>query len=216
MGRPKRADEAGSIYHMLNRANRRDKLFFKDEDYEAFERVLTESVARYKLDLFRDCTMPDHWHLCVRPLVDGEMSRFAQWLTLTPTQRWNAHYDTAGDGHLYQGRYKWFPIQDDEHFLTVFRYVERNAYSAELCLTPDVWRFVSLYRRKHGTAKEKSLLSKWPLPRHRDWIRCVTVALSDKEIKRLHWSKTRSCPCGEETWVESVARPFDLEITMRP
>jgi putative transposase len=77
MGRPKRTDKAGCIYHMLNRANRRDKLFSKDEDYEAFERVLTESVARHKLDLFSDCIMPNHWRLCVRPLVNGEMSRFA-------------------------------------------------------------------------------------------------------------------------------------------
>jgi REP element-mobilizing transposase RayT len=52
MGRPKRADEAGCIYHMLNRANRRDKLFFKDADYEAFERVLTEAVARHQLVVF--------------------------------------------------------------------------------------------------------------------------------------------------------------------
>jgi putative transposase len=216
MGRPKRADETGCIYHMLNRANRRDKLFFKDADYEAFERVLTEAVARHQLDLFCFCIMPNHWHLCVRPRVDGEMSRFAQWLTLTHTQRYNAHYDTVGYGHLYQGRYKSFPVQDDEHFLTVCRYVERNALAAQLCETPDAWRFGSLHRWKHGTAKEKSLLTTWPIPRHRDWIGCVTMALTDKEIQRLHWSKTRGCPFGEETWVESVARRFDLEMTMRP
>ena len=81
---------------MLNRGNRRDKLFFKDADYEAFERVLTEAVARHQLDLFCFCVLPNHWHLCVRPRVDGEMSRFAQWLTLTHTQRYNAHYETVG------------------------------------------------------------------------------------------------------------------------
>jgi putative transposase len=42
------------------------------------------------------------------------------------------------------------------------------------------------------------------------------MAISDRELKRLEWSETRGCPFGEETWVEQVARTFDLETTMRP
>ena len=216
MGRPKRADEAGCIYHMLNRANRRMEIFQKEADYEAFERVLTDAVAKYKIELFSYCLMPNHWHLCVRPLVDGELSRFAHWLTLTHTQRYNAHYKSTGEGHLYQGRYKSFPVQDDEHFLTVCRYVERNAFSAELCEAPELWRYGSLFRWVSGTAHEKRLLSAWPIARHRNWVQRVTMALSDKELKRLHWSNARGCPFGEDSWVESVARRFDLEMTMRP
>ena len=216
MGRPKRSDEAGCIYHMLNRANRRDEIFEKETDYEAFERVLIEAVSRYKVELFSYCLMPNHWHLCVRPGVDGEMSRFAQWLTLTHTQRYNAHYKTVSHGHLYQGRYKSFPVQDDEHFLTVCRYVERNAFTAELCQAPDQWQYGSLHRWKHGTTKEKKMLAPWPITRHRNWVDVVTMALSDNELKRLRWSRQRGCPFGEESWVESVARRFDLEMTMRP
>ena len=52
MGRPKRADEAKCVYHMLNRANRRIAIFEKDADYEAFERVMTEAVERFQIDLF--------------------------------------------------------------------------------------------------------------------------------------------------------------------
>ena len=150
------------------------------------------------------------------PLADGEMSRFAQWLTLTHTQRYNAHYKKMGEGHLYQGRYKSFPVQDDEHFLTVCRYVERNAYTAELCKAPEKWRFGSLFRWSHGSMQEKRLLSSWPIPRRQNWVQYVRMELSTKEIERLHWSITRGCPFGEDTWVESVARHFNLEMTMRP
>ena len=153
MGRPPRADEANGIYHMLNRANRREPFFLKTEDYEAFERILAAAVARSRIKFFAYCLMPNHWHLVVRPEVDGEMGRFGQWLGLTHTQRYHAHYDTAGEGHLYQGRFKSFPVQDGDHFLTVCRYVERNAYTAELCESPDQWRFGSLWRWAHGTAK---------------------------------------------------------------
>ena len=61
------------------------------------------------------CLMPNHWHLLAWPREDGDLSRFVGWLTLTHTQRWHAHHRTAGTGHLYQGRFKSFPVQSDEH-----------------------------------------------------------------------------------------------------
>lgn len=217
MGRPKRSDEAGVIYHMLNRANRRATIFHKDGDYEAFERILVQALDRCPdIALFSYCLMPNHWHLVLRPTKDGEMSRFAQWLGLTHTQRYNAHYGTIGQGHLYQGRYKSFPIEDDEHFLSVCRYVERNAYTAELCQTPESWRYSSLYRWRNGTAKEKSLLSKWPIARRPNWLSWVTEPLSAKEQKRLQWSIRRGAPFGNDSWVESTARRLALESTLRP
>ncbi|GMQ80089.1 MAG: hypothetical protein BMS9Abin04_030 [Planctomycetia bacterium] len=70
--------------------------------------------------------------LVVWPRKDKDLSRFTGWLTLTHTQRWHAHRHSAGTGHVYQGRFKSFPVQSDEHFLTVCRYVERNALRANL------------------------------------------------------------------------------------
>ena len=87
MGRPKRAADGGVIYHVLNRANARLTIFEKDEDYEAFERVLHEAVKRTATRLVAYCVMPNHWHLVVWPREDGELSRFTGWLTLTHTQR---------------------------------------------------------------------------------------------------------------------------------
>ena len=54
------------------------------------------------------CLMPNHWHLVVWPRDDGDLSRFVGWLTLTHTQRWHAHRQSVGQGHLYQGRFKSF------------------------------------------------------------------------------------------------------------
>ena len=94
MGRIKRADAAGAIYHMLNRGNRRATMFEKEADFEAFERILIDAVAKFEIELFSYCVLSNHWHLVVGPKVDGEMSRFAQWLTLTltHTQRYHAHH----------------------------------------------------------------------------------------------------------------------------
>lgn len=216
MGRPNRADKAGAIYHMLNRANRRATIFHKEQDYVAFEQILVEALDRTDLKLFSYCLMPNHWHLVVSPQVDGAMGQFGQWIGLTHTQRYNAHYDTIGQGHLYQGRYKSFPVQDDDHFLTVCRYVERNAYTAQLCPSPEAWRFGSLWRWKQGSATEKELLSSWPIARRPGWVKWVTEALSSKEQARLQWCMKRGAPFGDDAWTESTARRFNLESTMRP
>ncbi|WP_198953686.1 transposase [Rhodopirellula sp. MGV] len=216
MGRAPRVDVAGHCYHILNRANHRETVFHKDGDYEAFEAILAEAVARSDVDLLAYCLMPNHWHMVVRPNVDGEMSRFCQWLTLTHTQRYNAHYEITGHGHLYQGRYKSFPIQDDDHFLTVCRYVERNAFTAQLCESPENWRWGSLFRWKYGSTKEKTLLGSWPIARRPKWSEWVRMELSERELKKLRWSVERGAPYGDEGWTESIARRYNLEMTMRP
>ena len=174
MGRPKRADEGGLIHCVLNRANARMAIFAKDGDSEALELVLEEAVDRTQTGLLAYCVMPNHWHLIVWPHQDGEVSRFAGWLALTHTQRWHAHRHTRGSGHVYQGRFKSFPVQGDEHFLTACRYVERNALRANLVERAEDWRWCSLDRQKLSTAGGTSRLSAWPLERPRNWVELVT------------------------------------------
>ncbi len=140
MGRPQRASKGGFIYHALNRANAGLPIFEKEGDYEAFENILEEAVERYDVRLLSYQLMPNHWHLVVWPRKDGDLSKFIGWLTLTHTQRWHAHRQSAGTGHLYQGRFKSFVVQDDGHYLTVCRYVERNALRAGLAERADAWQ----------------------------------------------------------------------------
>ena len=146
MPRPPRADEAGGLYHALNRGNARARIFRKEDDYKAFERILAEGLERYVVQLYCFELMPSHWHLVLRPDRAGEMSRFLRWITATHTMRYHAHYHTSGEGHVYQGRFKSFPIQEDGHFLAVCRYVERNALRARLVQLAEAWRWGSLRR----------------------------------------------------------------------
>ena len=216
MGRPKRAADGGLIYHVLNRSNARMTIFAQEGDYEAFERVLEEAVARTQTRLLAYCVMPNHWHLVLWPREDGELSKFTGWLTLTHTQRWHAHRGTTGSGHVYQGRFKSFPVQDDEHFYTVCRYVERNALRANLVERAEEWKWGSLYRWKCGTAKEKSLLSAWPLARRPGWVDHVNAVQSEAELAAVRRSVNRGRPFGETTWLDDVVPRLALETTLRP
>ena len=143
-----RVDVGDVVYHVLNRRVGRMTLFEKDEDYAAFEQVLSEAHPRSPMRLLAYCLMPNHWHLVLWPRHDGELSRYMQWLTTTHMRRWHAHHGTRGTGALYQGRYKSFPVQEDGHFLVVCRYVERNALRAGLVERAEQWAWSSLWRRQ--------------------------------------------------------------------
>ena len=215
MGRPLRAAEGGYVYHVLNRANARLTIFRNDADYEAFERVLVEAVKRTQTRLLSYCVMPNHWHLVLWPPDDGMLSRFVGWLTLTHTQRWHAHHQNTGSGHLYQGRFKSFPIQQDEHFLTVCRYTERNALRARLVRRAENWRWSSLWRRQHGTERQRELLSEWPVPCPETWVEEVNAPQTEAELEALRLCTRRGRPFGDETWAKETAAVLGLETTLR-
>jgi putative transposase len=215
MGRPKRAADGGLIYHVLNRANAKMRIFEEDEDYLAFERIVQQAIDRTKTRLLAYCVMPNHWHLVVWPRQDGELSQFAGWLTLTHTQRWHANRDSAGSGHLYQGRFKSFPVQDDSHFYTVVRYVERNALRANLVERAEDWPWGSLFRAKIGSLKIQPQLTAWPLARPQDWIEYVNTPLSDNELAALRRCVIRGNPFGEPQWCNQMVRRLGLQSTLR-
>lgn len=215
MGRPKRADEAGGIYHALNRGNARAAIFHKPEDFDAFERILADGLALYPCEILAYQLMPNHWHFVLRPTEDGGMSNFLRWVSLTHTMRLHAHYHTAGEGHIYQGRFKSFPVQDDNHFLTVSRYVERNALRANLVDKAEDWKWGSLSRWLDRIERDPKLLSSWPVPRLPNWAARVNAPLSDNELKAIRRSVKRGAPLGNEAWVEQTVRRLGLETTLR-
>jgi putative transposase len=224
MARQRRVIEGGHVYHVLNRATARAGLFLKEEDYAAFERTLAEARGRYPLRMLSYVLMPNHFHLVVWPRrgEGGMVSEFMRWLQVTHTQRWHAHYHTAGTGHLYQGRFKSFPVEGDRHVRVVCRYVERNPLRAGLCRRAEGWRWSSLYRRLHGEAcppEEAGLLSEWPEGTGMSagrWAAFVNRAQGAKEVAALRRSLVRGAPFGSAAWVLSTAAAQGLEHTLRP
>ena len=215
MGRLHRAAEGGYVYHVLNRANARLAIFDDDGDFAAFEKILGQAVARFETRLLAYCLMPNHWHLVVWPRKDGELSGLVGWLTLTHTQRWHAHRRSAGSGHVYQGRFKSFPIQEDEHFYTVARYLERNALRANLVARAEDWRWGSLYRWVRGSGEDKELLAAWPSPRRQNWVDHVNSPQTGAEIQAVRRGIQRCRPFGDAVWTERTVHEMDLESALR-
>jgi putative transposase len=218
MPRRARSIVGGYVYHILNRANARSTIFKKSADYEAFERVLTEAHERVPLRILSYTIMPSHWHMVVWPRQGqhSQVSEFFRWFTLTHTQRWHAHHRTAGTGHLYQGRFKSFPVESDDHFLTMVRYVERNPLRANLVERAQDWRWSSLWRHLSGDKELAKLLSDWPIERPRHWLKQVNQPLTECELTAIRRCLQRGAPFGDEEWTQRTIKRLGLESTVRP
>jgi putative transposase len=216
MPRQKRIDEAGAIYHVINRGNARQKIFLKHEDYEAFIGILSEGLEKYPVELFAFTLMPNHWHLVLRPSKDGQMGKLLRWITATHSLRYHAHYQTRGEGHIYQSRFKSFPVQDDSHFYVLCRYVERNPVRANLVKRAEEWRYGSLFRWNQPVEPSPRILSRWPIPRLANWNDRVNEPLSESELSAIRTSVNRGRPYGDEQWTEEVAEKHGIWFTLRP
>ena len=131
----------------LSRAQPRKRTgtdFRKDGDYAAFERVLCETLARKPMRILGYLVMPNHWHMVLWPEHDGDLAAFMQRLTTTHVRRWHLHRKTVGCGHLYQGTYKSFPMEADEHLLTVWLMWSAMPCMRDLSRAED-WRWSSLW-----------------------------------------------------------------------
>jgi putative transposase len=213
MPRSARASVGGICYHVLNRGNAKQDVFHKDADYAAFVKLLAESQEQRPMRLLAYCLMPNHFHLVVWPRADGDLSRWMQWLMNAHVRRYHQHYHTAGDGHIWQGRFKAFPVQSDDHLLGVLRYVERNPLRARMVKRAEQWPWSSLsaVTNKHWP----DMLHRGPTPRPRHWLKRVHQPLTDAELTAMRRCVNKGVPLGSPIWVTRTANRLALTHTLR-
>jgi putative transposase len=131
------------------------------------------------------------------------------WLITTHVRRCLRRYRHSG--HVWQGRYRAFPIQKDDHLRTVIRYVERNFLRAGLvdCVEARPWSSLSVPR--HGPT-----LDPGPVPRGPGWLAFVQAPMTEVEAEVVHLSIRRDRPFGADAWTRATAERLGLEFTLRP
>lgn len=163
------------------------------------------------------CIMPNHWHMVLWPERDGELSAFVQQVSNLHVKRWKKAHQEIGLGHLYQGRFKSFPIQTDAYFHTVVRYVERNPLRANLVSRAEAWPWSSLGQE---SPSDPIPLAPWPVPqpseRHGErWREWVNQPQTELELQSLRTCAVRGRPFGDESWAKQIATNLDLDATLR-
>jgi putative transposase len=210
MPRNPRSSQGGYCYHVLNRGNARKTVFFKDGDYIAFIKLLKEAHEQTPMRLLAYCLMPNHFHLVLWPHHDGDLSNYMGWLMTAHVRHYHQHYHSSG--HIWQGRFRDFPIQEDDHLLTVLRYVERNPLRANLVRSAADWRWSSIGPVWEGAP----LLDLGPVRRPSDWLGFVNEPQTEKEVERMRECTRRRRPFGAVPWQKQTAARLGLEASLRP
>jgi len=221
--------------HVLNRGNGQAEVFHDEDDYAGFVALLRLACDRVPMRIVAACLMPNHFHLVVRPRADGDLGRWMQWLMTSHVRRHHRRHGTSG--HVWQGRFKSFPIQRREPVAaeraagvvqtanplwTVVRYVERNPLRAGLVERAEDWPWSSLgwwQSRKGGRAPSPAGAE--PIPffspeRPANWLKTVNGAQTEKELAGLRQCVIRGRPFGNELWTRRIAARLGLESALRP
>jgi putative transposase len=213
MPRTARGSIGGYSYHVINRGNARAAVFHKSADYAAFVEIMAEASVRVPMRLLAYCLMPNHFHFALWPQGDGDLSRWMHWLLTTHVRRYLRHYHSSG--HIWQGRFKAFPIEGDDHLLTVLRYIERNPLRARLVGRAEDWPWSSL-RWLSQPDKAPLKLDPGTAPRGLGWLEWINEASTDPELQRLRESIRRDRPFGSPEWTLRTAQHLGLESSLRP
>jgi len=127
-------------HHVTQRGNRRQPVFFSDEDYAAYRDLVTEACAAHGVHCLAWCLMPNHVHLILTPRdEDGLRAALAD-----AHRRYSRRINFAHGwtGYLWQGRFASYPM-DEAHLMTAIRYVELNPVKAQLVARAEDWPWSS-------------------------------------------------------------------------
>lgn len=211
MPRVSRGLADGLIYHIINRGNGRQQVFHTEGDYRAFVDLMAEAKERHPVKVFAWCIMPNHFHLLVSPERADDLSRWMQWFMTSHVRRYHRFHKSSG--HIWQGRYKSFIVQEDKHLLTAVRYIEGNPVRAHLVQSAKEWSWSSHIGR---TANDESIVDDLQIELPVDWTNYVDQTLTDCELERIRNSMQRQTPFGSPPWQMRICRELGLESTLKP
>ena len=140
MPRLSRAVFAGVPHHITQRGNRRDDVFFSDEDRLSYLDWLHEYCKKHDVDVLAYCLMTNHIHIVAVPNSEDGLQRVLKPLHMRYAQRVNRA--KGWKGHLWQGRFFSSPL-DDAYLLAAIRYVERNSIRVGLADKAEDYRWSS-------------------------------------------------------------------------
>ena len=199
------------IYHIINRGNRREAVFHDSYDYDKFLKLLLESKEKYSIKIYAYCLMPNHFHLVIYTKYADSLSQAMHWISSSYVRYYNKRYNISG--HLWQGRYKSFIVQEDTYLLVLLKYVEANPKRARIVKDCVLYKYSSAKSRVYSVndciLDEPSIL----LPNN--WYEYINSDEKKVDIESIRNSIGRQSPLGDENWRYEMSKKYGLESTLK-
>ena len=190
----------GLYYHIYNRGNNRQSIFFQLENYLYFLR----NVKRYIVPLAKVvvyCLMPTHYHILVRNETsefyknsEVSISRAMMRLSVSYTKAINKRFERVGS--LFQGQFQAKPIQNYPHLLNLCVYIHANPVKDGLVAAPEDWiysNYLEWLGQRDGTLVD------------REFIQENFVSPAEYQKLVMQYIKTRYLPDDVRMYLESFS-----------
>ncbi len=213
MPRTARIVVPGVPYHVTQRGNRRQNVFFSDDDRRLYLSWLKDYAEKHGLTILAYCLMPNHVHLVVIPLEADSISKVLHALHTRYSNLMNATHGWTG--HLWQGRF-FSTALDEPHLWRAVRYVERNPARAGLVPRADEYPWSSA--AFHAGKRHDKLIrsdTEWRAPME-GWDQVLNEAEPESDLAILRDRTRRGFPCGDEAFIARIAEALGREIVLRP
>lgn len=206
----------GLPYHITQRGNRRETVFFCDEDRQAYLEDLRHYADRHVLEILAYCLMDNHVHLVAVPGTADALHRTLKPVHLLHAQRINQEMEWCG--HLWQDRF-FSSALDQRHLWAAIRYVELNPVRAGLVERAERFRWSSAPAHcAHGSDPVLTRNSTWLriLSAVRDWSSWLAESIDPESLRSLRSNTRKGLPTGSEEFVRGIEATTGRTLRRRP
>lgn len=223
MPRPLRITVPNIYFHILDRGNNRQILFYAEEDFIYFLKLLKRYKKELKFKPYHLCIMPNHIHLIMEPTIEGSLPKIMMRLTLAYSSYFNKKY--SGVGHVWQGRYKSSLIDKENYFIWCGLYVELNPVRTGLAASPGNWKWSShnFYASGEGNPLIKGLIDVDPYylqsgdnseERQKRYLQNIEETMKERFLKEIR-DKLNEGVFGSLGFVKEMKEKFKIRSSRR-
>ena len=189
-------------HHVTQRGNRRQLVFFSDEDYQTYRTILAKACCVARTEVWAYCLMPNHVHLILVPSCPDGLREALGEAHRRYTRRIN--FREGWRGHLWQERFHSFPM-DEKYLLAAVRYVELNPVRAGLVQRAEDWPWSSA--SPHLAGVDDTLVHVAPmLERIACWQSYLEAVESTKRMDAMRLHTRTGRPLGGESFIGVAER----------
>ncbi|MFH1383493.1 MAG: transposase [Candidatus Omnitrophota bacterium] len=199
MARIARILASGMPHHIIQRGNRRQIVFFTDNDKQAYLDLLVEFSQKYLFDVVAYCLMDNHLHLVIVPSDTEKLARGIGEVHRRYTRLIN--FREKWRGYLWQGRFKSY-VMDESYLYRVIRYIERNPVKAGIVKYAEDYRWSSACA--HVTGNKDSVLCNINYVDFSQWKEYLKDTEDEKNTKFFYYHENTGRPMGHESFVEKL------------
>ena len=216
MPRVARTVFAGLPHHITQRGNRREDVFFRDEDREAYLDWLGDYCRRHEVEILAYCLMTNHIHLVAVPVHEDSLRGALKPLHMRYAQHINRQRHWSG--HLWQGRFFSSPL-DEAYLWFCVRYVERNPVRAGMVEKAEDYPWSSA--AGHCGLRHDGLTRTDPVHWKvfegvTDWSAWLSEGDDEERLGIVRRNSQKNLPCGSDRFVEQLERLAGVGLRFRP